>query len=230
MTLRKSLTPEERPRERLTRHGAKSLTDAELIALMLGSGLPGRHAIGVAHDILKASHGLRGLQRQSVQQLQQIKGLGPARACLLTACFELAARTSLSAIRSGSALHHPEQVKDYCRQLLSNEPIEHCVALLLNTQNHVIDCLPISRGTLSEAAVYPREVVKLALEHHAKALILAHNHPSGMAEPSPSDISLTDTLAEALSLVDVVLLDHIIVAGPQAISLTELGYLRAWSP
>jgi DNA repair protein RadC len=225
MTLRKSLTPDERPRERLAQLGTKALTDAELLALLIGSGIKGRHAIGVATDLLSVCGGLRGLQRQSVKQLTQLKGLGPARASLLAACFELAERTSLSEIRTGKALVSTTQVRDYCRTLLSNQPVECCIALLLNTQNQVIECQQIAQGTLSEAAVYPREVVKLALEHHAKGLILAHNHPSGSTQPSVADVSMTRCLIEALALVDVALLDHIIVAGPHTLSLMEQGYL-----
>ncbi len=224
MTLRQSLTPDERPRERLIRLGPGALTDAELVALMIGSGLPGRHAIGVAHDLLAASNGLRGLHQQTVGQLQRIKGLGPARACQLAACFELAARTSLSEIRRGSVMRDIKRVKSYCRTLLSSEPIEHCVALLLDSQQQIIECCEISRGTLNEAPVYPREVVKLALTHHAKSLILTHNHPSGNAQPSAEDIVLTNALAQALALIDVVLLDHIIVAGPNVVSLVEQGW------
>lgn len=225
MTLRKSLTPDERPRERLARHGTKALTDAELIALLIGSGIKGRHAIGVATDLLNACDGLRGLQRQSVKQLTKLKGLGPARASVLAACFELAHRTSLSEIQTGNALVRSSQVRDYCRTLLSNQPIEFCVALLLDAQNKVIDCKQVAQGTLTEAAIYPREVVKLALEHHAKGLILAHNHPSGVAQPSPEDVSMTRSLADALALVDVALLDHIIVAGPHTVSLMEHGLM-----
>lgn len=224
MTLRQSLTPQERPRERLMRLGPRALTDAELVALMIGSGLPGRHAIGVAHDILAASNGLRGLHQQTISQLQRIKGLGPARACQLAASFELAARASLSEIRRGSVLRDINRVKSYCRTLLSTEPIEHCVALLLDSQQQLIECCEISRGTLNETPVYPREVVKLALTHHAKSLILVHNHPSGHAQPSPEDMVLTNGLAQALALVDIALLDHIIVAGPSVVSLVEQGW------
>ena len=225
MTLRESLTPEERPRERLAKFGAKALTDAELIALMLGSGLRGRTAIGVAADLLNQCGGLRGLQRQSSKTLTQYKGLGPARASVLAACFELAERTSLSELKARPSIEHPSQIADYCRVLLTNKSVEHCVAVLLDVQNQVIDCKILSCGTLTEAAVYPREVVKLALEYHASSLILAHNHPSGTPEPSPGDITMTQTLAEALALVDVTLLDHIIVAGPHTLSLREMGHM-----
>lgn len=225
MHLRESLTPDERPRERMAKFGAPALTDAELIALLLGSGLKGRHAVGVADDLLKGCGGLRGLQRKSIKELKQLKGLGPARASILAACFEIGERASLSELVSGSAIGRADQIHDHCRLLLSNKPIEHCIALLLNAQNQILGCKELSSGTLTQTAVYPREVVKLALEHHASSVILAHNHPSGFAEPSPGDILMTASLAQALSVVDITLLDHIIVAGPRTISLFELGYM-----
>lgn len=225
MTLRESLTPDERPRERLARFGPKSLTDAELLALLIGSGIRGRHAIGVATDILAQSGGLRGLQRQTAQQLQRTKGLGPARASLLTAAFELASRTSLEDLRSGQLMNRPEQVKHYCRTLLSHREVEHCLALLLDTQHRLIHCEEVSQGTLTQAPIYVREVVKLALKYHASGMILAHNHPSGLAKPSKSDLTLTTELSNALALVDVTLVDHLIVAGPHTASLAELGHM-----
>lgn len=225
MTLRESLTPDERPRERLARLGPKSLTDAELLALLIGSGVRGRHAIGVATDILTQSGGLRGLQRQTAQQLQRTKGLGPARASVLTAAFELASRTSLEDLRAGQVLNQSEQVKDYCRTLLSNREVEHCVAILLDTQYRLIHCEEVSQGTLTQAPIYVREIVKLVLKHHASGLIMAHNHPSGVARPSKADLALTTDLSHALQLVDVTFVDHLIVAGPQTASLAELGYM-----
>lgn len=225
MRLLESLTPDERPRERLAKYGAAALTDAELVALLLGSGLKGRNAIGVANDLLNSCGGLRGLQRKSIKELKQIKGLGPARASLLAACFEIGERASLSELVVGTTVMCADHVRNYCRKLLSHEPIEHCIALLLNAQNRVLDCKQISKGTVTQTAVYPREVVKLALEHNASSMILAHNHPSGLAEPSPGDISMTRTIAEALAVVDIALLDHIIVAGPHTVSLHELGYM-----
>ncbi len=225
MTLRESLTQEERPRERLARLGAQSLTDAELLALLIGSGFRGRHAIAVATDILDQCGGLRGLQQQNVQQLKTNKGLGPARASLLTAAFELGTRASLSQLKLGRSLNGSNEVKQYCRRLLSHLTVEHCAALLLDTQHRLIHCEEVSRGTLTQAPVYVREVIKLALKHHASGLILAHNHPSGLARPSADDLELTKELAHALLLIDVILLDHLVVAGPQAVSLAELGYL-----
>lgn len=229
MHLRESLTPDERPRERLAKFGAKALTDAELVALLLGSGRKGCNAIGMANELLASCGGLRGLQRKSVKELKALKGLGPARASLLAACFEIGERASLSELISGQPVRQAKQIHDHCRRLLSNQPIEHCIALLLNAQNQILACKHVSRGTLTQTSVYPRELVKMALEHHASSVILAHNHPSGFAEPSPGDITMTQTLGQALALVDISLLDHIIVAGPRTISLFELGYM-AGSP
>lgn len=225
MRLLESLTPDERPRERIAKFGAKSLTDAELIALLLGSGLRGRNAIGVANDLLASCGGLRGLQRKTIKDLRQIRGLGLARASLLAACFEIGERASLSELVAGTTIQCADQIRSYCRKLLSHQPVEYCIAMLLNAQNQILDCKQISKGTVTQTAVYPREVVKLALEHHASSIILAHNHPSGLPEPSPGDIAMTRALAEALAVVDIALLDHIIVAGPRTISLHELGYM-----
>jgi len=224
MTLLETIAPSERPRERLMRLGAQSLTDAELLALLIGSGLKGRHALAVAHDILNTLDGLRGLQRQTIIQLKKVPGLGTARACLLTAAFELGLRASLAQIRTGELLTRSGLVRNYCRAALSNQPVEHCIALLLDTQNRLIDTREVSRGTISQTQVYVREVAKLALDHHASALILAHNHPSGLAKPSQADIAFTHELSQALALVDVTLIDHLIVAGPHVISLAELGH------
>jgi len=225
MTLRESLTQAERPRERLARFGAEALTDAELLALLIGSGLRGRHAVAVATDILEQCGGLRGLQQQNLHQLRTNKGVGPARASLLTAAFELGTRASLAQLKTGQSMNGSNEVKQYCRRLLSHLTVEHCAALFLDTQHRLIQCEEVSRGTLTQAPVYVREVVKLALKHHASAMILAHNHPSGLARPSADDLTLTKELAHALHLVDVTLLDHLVVAGPQAVSLAELGYL-----
>lgn len=225
MTLRESLTQNERPRERLARFGVQSLTDAELLALLIGSGVRGRHAIGMASDLLDRCGGLRGLQQQTVHQLKENKGLGPARASLLAAAFELGTRASLAELKKGLVLTQSTEVKQYCCRLLSHRTVEHCVALLLDTQHRLIHCEEVSQGTLTQAPVYVREIVKLALKHHASGLILAHNHPSGLARPSADDLELTRELARALHIIDVTLLDHLIVAGPQAVSLAELGYL-----
>lgn len=224
MTLRESLTADERPRERLTRLGPRALTDAELLALLLGSGVKGRNAIGVAVDLLELTNGLRGLQRCSLKDLQTVRGLGSARACLLLACFELGQRTSLSQIRSGEPVMDPDQIMDHCRVALSSLPIEHCIGLWLDMQNRLIDCTELSRGTINQTTVYTREVITEALKQHASGVIIAHNHPSGLAQPSPEDVTLTKALAQALSLVDVRLIDHIIVAGPHTVSLAQLGY------
>jgi DNA repair protein RadC len=224
MTLRETIAPSERPRERLMRLGAQSLTEAELLALLLGSGVKGHNALAVANDILSSLDGLRGLQRQTIAQLKKVRGLGTARACLLTAAFELGLRASLAQIRTGEPLTRSELVRNYCRAKLSNQPIEYCIALLLDAQNRLIEAREVSRGTISQTQVYAREVAKLALDHHASALILAHNHPSGLAQPSDADIALTRELSQALALVDVTLIDHLIVAGPRVISLAELGH------
>jgi DNA repair protein RadC len=155
--------------------------------------------------------------------LRGVAGLGAAKACEILAISELGRRALEEDLKSGQALDQPQQVKAYCMASLGHLRVEHCMALYLDSQYRLIQDEEIARGTLSQASVYPREVVKAALRHHAAALILAHNHPSGVAEPSHADLSLTRHLKHALALVDVRLLDHIIVACGQAVSLAERG-------
>lgn len=224
MNLRENLATEERPRERLARYGVQSLTDAELLALLLGSGVKGRHAIALASDLLQATQGLRGLQRHTLNELLELRGLGMARACLLCASFELGQRTSLATLQDGEVVTDPQQIMDYCRQALSSLATEHCIGLWLDTHNRLIEKSELSRGTVNQTTVYTREVIAQAIRHRASGLIMAHNHPAGHAQPSAEDIELTRTLADALQHVDVQLLDHIIVAGPRTISLAQLGY------
>lgn len=229
MTLLEVLPPDERPRERLLQFGAQNLTDAELLALLIGSGIKGKHAVCLAAEMLQNCQGVGGLPRLDIDQLRKIRGLGKAKACLLAAAFEIGRRASLAQLHTGTSLPNSQLVRDYCRAAMAHLPIEHCRAILLDSMNRIILEKEISRGTVCETPIYPREIARLALKHHASALILVHNHPSGVAEPSPADLHLTSTLAAALSLIDVLLLDHLIVAGSQVISLAELGHFRDWS-
>ncbi len=226
MTLLNALAPDERPRERLMRLGANSLTDAELLALLVGSGIRGKHVITLASELLEACQGVAGLPRMSLAQLRRRPGIGKARACLLAAAFEIGRRAGLAQLRNGEPLCSSGMVRDYCRSAMSHLQIEHCRMIMLDSQNRVIAEREVSRGTLYETPIYPREVARMALEHHAASIILVHNHPSGVALPSQADLYLTRTLAQALGLIDVILLDHLIVAGPQVISLAELGHLN----
>ncbi|ANN67885.1 RadC family protein [Bordetella bronchialis] len=213
----------ERPRERLLRHGAAVLTDAELLAVVLRTGTAGRPVVALAHDILEHFGGLRGLFAAGATPLGQVRGLGSAKICQLLSILELARRALREDLAQTCALDQPARVKQYCVALLGHREVEHCIALYLDNRLRLIATAEVARGTLSQASVYPREVVRDALRHHAAALILAHNHPSGLALPSDADERLTRHLKQALALVDVRLLDHLIVAGGAALSMAEQG-------
>jgi DNA repair protein RadC len=224
MKLSESLTPNERPRERLAQHGADALTDAELLALLIGSGVKGRNAVALSTDLLTQTGGLRGLQRLGLRDLGKLTGMGPARASLVTAAFELGVRASLAQIRASDPIKNPSDIRAHCRLVLSNLAVEHCAALWLDSQNRLIDYSELAIGTLNQTAVYTREVIAQALKHRASGMILTHNHPHGSTEPSSQDVQLTQALAQALAVIDVHLFDHIIVAGHETVSMAALGY------
>ncbi|WP_368641367.1 DNA repair protein RadC [Castellaniella ginsengisoli] len=213
----------ERPRERLLRHGAQTLTSAELLAVLLRTGTRGRDATDMGRRMIEHFGGLRRLLSAESSALMAFPGMGPAKTCELLAVQELSRRSIEEPLRNGRALSQPGRVKQFCALRLAHLRVEHCIALFLDSQLQLIECGEIARGTLSHASIYPREVVKAALGHHAAALILAHNHPSGLAEPSPADIALTHQLKQALALVDVRLLDHLIVGATEVTSLAERG-------
>ncbi len=225
MRLLKDLAPSERPRERMIEHGPGALTQAELLAIVLGSGTRGQSAIEMAHQLLNQFGGLRPLLSADIGQLLGIHGLGMAKACQLSAVLELAKLGMEEDLKRDCLLDQPYKVKSYCKQILAPLQVEHCIALLLDNQHRLIMTHEVSRGTLTQTSIYPRELVKAGLRHHAAAVILAHNHPSGQPEPSPADLQLTSQLSQTLQLVDIRLLDHVIVAGHQAISLAERGQL-----
>lgn len=215
----------ERPRERLLSHGAAVLTSAELLAIVLRTGIKGRSAVMLGHQLLDHFGGLRGLLSADVRTLLMLPGLGQAKACELLAINELNRRALAEDLRHGNSLSQPQHVKTYCMAHLGHLKIEHCMALYLDSQFRLISSEVLSKGTLTQASVYPREVVKAALHNHAAALILTHNHPSGVAVASEADLNLTRHLKQALALVDIRLLDHVIVTGSGAISLAEQGQL-----
>ncbi|AVJ27000.1 RadC family protein [Achromobacter spanius] len=225
MKLSVRLPKQDRPRERLLRHGAASIQDAELLAVALRTGIPGLNVVDLCRQLLARFGGLRGLLSTSPQDLMAIAGLGSSKACTLAALLELARRALEEDLVRDASMHHPARVKQYCKAALGHLQVEHCIALFLDAQLRLIATGELARGTLSQAAVYPREVVREALRHHAAALIVAHNHPSGVASPSAADRTFTRHLKEALALVDVRLVDHLIVAGGSAVSLAELGCL-----
>ena len=225
MTLHIPGTKSERPRERLLAHGAHVLTSPELLAIILRTGIKGCDAVNLGRRLIEQFSGLRGLLSADAQTLLGITGLGVAKTCELLAINELNRRALEEDLKTGQALDQPHRVKHYCTAKLGHLSVEHCMALYLDSQFRLIVSEEISRGTLTQASVYPREIIKAGLKHHAAALILAHNHPSGIAEPSEADLALTRHLKHALALVDIRLLDHLIVTGSGAISLAERGQI-----
>jgi DNA repair protein RadC len=216
---------QDRPRERLLAQGAGRLTDAELVAVCLRSGIRGKTAVDLARELITRFRGLTGLLGADVAALRRVKGLGAAKATQLAAVLELARRALREDLRAGNALTTPGAVRDYLRLALGGRTHEVFVCIYLDAQHRVIGADELFRGTLTQTSVYPREVVKSALGANAAAVIFAHNHPSGVAQPSLADELLTRQLREALALVDVKVLDHFIIAGNQALSFAERGLL-----
>jgi DNA repair protein RadC len=214
----------ERPRERLLAHGAGALSEAELLAVFLRTGVAGQTVIE-ARNALEQFGGLNGLLSAPQGELQKVSGFGPAKCAQLHAVLELARRALREEVRRDTALNTPAKVRDYLRLSLRNERQEVFHALYLDAQNRLIADEALFRGTLTQTSVFPREIVKQALRHNAGAVIFAHNHPSGLAEPSRADELLTRALKDALALVDVRVLDHLIVAGNASVSFAERGLL-----
>ena len=218
---------DERPRERLLKQGASALSDAELLAIFLRVGMKGKSAVDLARELVTTFGNLNGLFSASKADLCAIKGMGEAKYVQLQAVLEMAKRALGENMRLADALSSPKAVRDYLKLSLSRLPHEVFVAVFLTSQNRVIVVEEIFRGTLTQTSVYPREIVKRALAHNAASVIFAHNHPSGEANPSQADRSLTKTLAEALALVDVKVLDHFIVAPGASLSFAEQGILMS---
>ncbi len=215
----------ERPRERLIALGAKVLSDAELVALLLGTGIKGKSAVELARDLLAGFGGLAGLLSAEHAALLKFKGLGSAKLAQIAAVLELSRRSLGEELRTRSALTSPQSVRDYLRLSLGTREHEVFIVIFLDAQHRVLSSEELFRGTLTQTSVYPREIVKAALKANAAAVIFAHNHPSGVAEPSQADELLTRQLKEALSMVDVKVLDHFIVAGRATLSFAERGLL-----
>ncbi len=214
-----------RPRERLIQHGAQVLSDAELLAIFLRVGVAGKSAVDLARDMLHCFGSLRALFGANLAQFSALHGLGPAKFAQLQAVMELAKRALSEELRVGVELSSPNSVRNYLRLILAGKTHECFIALFMDVKNRLIATEELFRGTLTHASVYPREVVKAAIHHNAASVLLAHNHPSGAPQPSAADIALTKTLKQALSLVDVKVLDHFIVAGNCVYSFTEHGKL-----
>jgi len=217
---------EERPRERLRRFGAAALSDAELLAIFLRVGIRGASAVDLARTLLQRFGGnIAQLAAASSDELAALPGIGPAKAAQLAATLELARRSLRARLGERDVLTSPQLVRDWLRLQLADLGHEVFGVVCLDAQHRLIGYEELFRGTLTQTSVYPREVVKHVLRCNAAAVILTHNHPSGVAEPSGADRSITTALQQALALVDVKLLDHFIIAGDTALSLAERGFL-----
>ena len=216
---------DERPREKLLRHGATVLSDAELLAIFLRTGVVGRSAVDLARDLLIRFGSLRGLLKASRQDFCAAHGLGDAKYAQLQAVMEIARRHLAEAMNERTALPNPAATRDFLRLKLRDLDHEVFCALFLDSQNQVLGFETLSIGTINAADVYPREVLKKALRAQAAAVIFAHNHPSGIAEPSLADRTLTNRLRDALALIDVRVLDHFVVGEGQPVSFAERGWL-----
>ena len=215
----------ERPREKLLARGAGALSDAELLALFIGSGRRGRTAVDVGRDLLSAHANLKALLELDIGAISAQPGIGPAKACRLQAALELGRRYLACDLDRPDALTHPAACADYLRARIAAFPYEVFACLFLDNRHRVIACEELFRGSIDGASVHPREVVRRCLTHNAAAVIFAHNHPSGVAEPSRADELLTRDLVNALALVEVKVLDHFVIAGAQAVSFAERGLL-----
>ncbi len=215
----------ERPREKLLQRGAAALSDAELLAIFLRTGCAGLSAVDLARQLLGHFGGLHGLCSASEADFCAVRGMGQAKFVQFQAVMELAQRRLAETLERGEGFHSPEDVRRYLRLHLSHLAREVFLVLFLDTRHRLLAREELFRGTIDGAAVYPREVVKRALHHNAAAVIVAHNHPSGVAEPSQSDVRITGQLREALALVDVRLLDHLVVGAGEPVSLADRGLI-----
>ena len=215
----------ERPREKLLQKGAAALSDAELLAIFLRTGVVGKSAVDLARELLNRYGTLTQLFAASEADFCAVHGMGQAKFVQLQAVLEMSRRALQETLQRGDALNSPRAVRDYLQLLLAGRQQEVFVVLFLDTQHRVIATEELFHGTLSQTSVYPREVVKRALALNAAAVILAHNHPSGVAEPSSADELITGVLKQALALVDVRVLDHFIVAAGTTLSFAERGLL-----
>ena len=233
----KDLPSDARPREKLLARGPGALSDGELVALLLRTGIPGKGVMQMAQELLnlkkssketnihKGFDGISGLLNASAEDLKEVKGLGPAKRAEIMAVLELARRAMAQQLRERAVFNSPQAVRHYLQLHLASLHHEVFAVLFLDVQHRLIAMEEMFAGTLTQTSVYPREVVKRALTLHAAAVVLAHNHPSGTVQPSRADEHLTQTLKAALALIDVRVLDHVIVAPGQSLSMAEQGLL-----
>jgi DNA repair protein RadC len=215
----------EGPRDKLLQRGASALSDAELVAVILRTGCRGQSALDVARELLGRFGSLVGLLAAPTAEILACPGLGPGKYALLQGALELARRRALEQARGGSALCSPQQTRRFLQHHLGGQQREVFTCLFLDNQHRILRCEDLFYGTLDGAAVYPREVAVRALQYHAAAVILAHNHPSGVAEPSHADRRITERLQSALGLLDIRVLDHVIIGRGQSYSFAEGGLL-----
>ncbi len=215
----------ERPREKLIHKGAAHLSDAELLAIFLRTGIVGKNAVELARELLVHFGSLTKLCTADLATFSQQPGMGPAKYAQLQAVMEMARRALAEQIKQGAIMDSPQSVKDYLRLSMRSMPYEVFVVIFLDAQHRALATEELFRGTLTQASVYPREVVKRALFHNAAAVIFAHNHPSGTAEPSKADGTLTQSLKQALALVDINVLDHFVIGSEDVVSFAERGLI-----
>lgn len=216
---------QERPRERLISDGPAALSDAELLAVFLRVGVEGKSAVELGRELLARFRSLHGMFAAPLTEFCSVHGMGPAKFAQLQAVMELARRAIAEQMQAGSALNSPDAASSYLRMTIGRQHHESFIVMFLDVKNRLIASEEMSRGTLTHTSVYPREIVKAALRHNAASVILAHNHPSGVAEPSSADMQLTRALIDALSLVDVRVVDHFVVAGAAVHSFAQHGQL-----
>ena len=221
--LLKDLPQEARPREKLLSRGPAALSDAELLALLLRSGIQGKNVLQLAQELVDRFGGVAGLLHMPAEALKTVKGIGPAKRAELVAVLELARRALAQQLTQKPLFNTPQAVRDYLQLQLGGLQHEVFAVLFLDSQHRLIALEEMFRGSLTQTSVYPREVVNQALTLKASSVVLAHNHPSGTAQPSRADEALTHTLKAALALVDVRVLDHFVVTASQAVSMAELG-------
>jgi DNA repair protein RadC len=221
----KLLPADSRPREKLLQRGPGALTDAELLALLLRTGIEGKNVVALAQELLDRFGGIAGLLHTSADALNTVKGLGPAKRAEVVAVLELARRALAQQMQEKPCFDGPQAVRDYLQLQLGAHRHEVFAVLFLDSQHKLLAFEEMFRGTLTQTSVYPREVVLRALHHHAAAVVLAHNHPSGSPKPSSADVALTHTLKTTLALVDVRVLDHFVVTAHATASMAEQGLL-----
>jgi DNA repair protein RadC len=219
----RDLPQDERPRERLARHGAESLSSAELLAIILGSGTKGKSVIHLSQELLSLFGSLPRLSEATLAELQEVKGLGPAKALQLKAAISLGVRAAAFEAAPRMRITTPSQVYNLVRDQLAHASREHFMAILLDTHGQLIRCETISIGTLNETLVHPREVFHPAIRHKASSLILVHNHPSGDLTPSKQDFDQTSRLVASGKLLNILVMDHLIVGASGYCSMRDKG-------